>query len=55
MSAGAWRLLALLTFLNVLNFADRYLLVSFSHSIIGDLGLSNFQFALLTGFAFTLF
>jgi MFS family permease len=39
----------------VLNFADRYLLVSFSHSIIRDLGLSNFEFALLTGFAFTLF
>lgn len=54
-AAGAYRLLALLTLLNVLNFADRYLLVSFSHSIIGDLGLSNFQFALLTGFAFTLF
>ena len=34
--AAAYRLLALLTLLNVLNFADRYLLVSFSHSIIGD-------------------
>jgi len=54
-AAGAYRLLALLTLLNVLNFADRYLLISFSHSVIADLGLSNFQFALLTGFAFTLF
>lgn len=56
-SAGAlgYRLLALLTLLNMLNFADRYLLVSFSHSVIADLQLSNFQFALLTGIAFTLF
>lgn len=53
--AGAYRLLALLTALNVLNFADRYLLVSFSHSVIADLRLTNFEFGLLTGFAFTLF
>src|SRR6266498_2530065 len=54
-AARAYRLLALLTLLNVLNFADRYLLFSFSHSVIADLRLTNFQFALLTGFAFTLF
>ena len=56
-SAGGlgYRLLVLLTLLNMLNFADRYLLVSFSHSVIADLQLSNFQFALLTGIAFTLF
>jgi MFS family permease len=49
------KLLALLTLLNVLNFADRYLLVSFSPSIIAELRLTNFEFALLTGFVFTLF
>jgi MFS transporter, Spinster family, sphingosine-1-phosphate transporter len=54
-SAPGYRLLALLTLLNMLNFADRYLLVSFSHSVIADLQLSNLQFALLTGIAFTLF
>ncbi|HEX7054787.1 MAG TPA: MFS transporter [Burkholderiales bacterium] len=54
-AARGYRLLVLLTLLNILNFADRYLLVSFSNSVISDLGLSNFQFALLTGFAFTLF
>ena len=49
------KLLALLTLLNVLNFADRYLLVSFSPSIIAELRLTNFEFTLLTGFVFTLF
>jgi MFS transporter, Spinster family, sphingosine-1-phosphate transporter len=48
-------LLAALTLLNVLNFADRYLLVAFSHSIIADLQLSKLQFGLLTGFWFTVF
>lgn len=48
-------LLAALTLLNVLNFADRYLLVAFSHSIIADLQLTKLQFGLLTGFWFTVF
>ncbi len=47
-------LLAALTLLNVLNFADRYLIISFSTAIIPDLQLSNLQFGLLTGFIFTL-
>jgi len=49
-----WGLLIGLTALNVLNFADRYLLLSFSPRIIADLQLSHFQFTLLTGFVFTL-
>ena len=44
-----YALLAALTLLNVLNFADRFLLVSFANSIIADLGLTKFQFTLLTG------
>lgn len=52
--SGYW-LLAGLTLLNVLNFADRYLLVSFANSIITDLQLSKFQFTLLTGFVFSVF
>jgi len=47
-------LLAALTLLNVLNFADRFLIISFSNAIIPDLQLTNFQFGLLTGFIFTL-
>lgn len=46
-------LLVVLTLLNVLNFADRYLIISFSHVIIPELGLSNLQFGLLTGVMFT--
>ncbi|MGH8481149.1 MAG: MFS transporter, partial [Nevskiaceae bacterium] len=48
-------LLAALTLLNVLNFADRFLLVSFGNSIIEDLQLSKFQFTLLTGLVFSVF
>lgn len=51
---GYW-LLAALTLLNVLNFGDRYLMVSFANSIITELQLSKFQFALLTGFVFSTF
>ena len=47
--------MALLTFLNILNFADRYLLISFSNVIISDLALSNFQFTVLTGLIFSIF
>ena len=42
-----------LTLLNVLNFADRYLIISFSTAIIPELGLTHLQFGLLTGFVFT--
>lgn len=54
-AAGAWWLLAALTLLNILNFADRFLLVSFANSIIRDLELTNFQFTLLTGLVFSTF
>jgi len=50
---GAGGLLLALTLLNLLNFADRYLLIAFSTSIIPELGLSNLQFGLLTGVVFT--
>ena len=48
-------LLCFLTLLNVMNFVDRQLLASFANFIVPDLGLSNTQFGLLTGFAFILF
>jgi len=47
--------LCLLTVLNVVNFVDRQLLASFANFIVPDLGLTNTQFGLLTGFAFILF
>lgn len=50
---GAWGLLAALTFLNILNFADRFLLVAFSTAIVPELQLTNLQFGLLTGVVFT--
>ena len=53
--SGGYALLAGLTLLNVLNFADRFLLVSFANSIITDLGLTKFQFTLLTGLVFSVF
>jgi len=52
---SGYALLAALTLLNVLNFADRYLLMSFSNSIIADLNLTNFQYGLLTGLVFSVF
>ena len=52
---GAWWLLAGLTLLNVLNFADRYLVISFANSIIQDLALTKLQFTLLTGLVFSVF
>ncbi len=48
-------LLGFLTLLNVMNFVDRQLLSSFANFIVPDLGLTNFQFGLLTGFAFIVF
>jgi MFS family permease len=50
-----YALLGFLTLLNVLNFVDRQLLASFANFIVPDLGLSNTQFGLLTGFAFIIF
>ena len=47
--------LAFLALLNVMNFVDRQLLASFANFIVPDLGLSNAQFGLLTGFAFIVF
>jgi MFS transporter, Spinster family, sphingosine-1-phosphate transporter len=52
---GAWWLLAGLTLLNVLNFADRFLIISFGNSIIRDLELTKFEFTLLTGLVFSVF
>lgn len=53
MRAGA--ILVFLTLLNILNFADRYMLQSFAVDVIRDLQLTNLQFTLLTGFVFTVF
>lgn len=47
--------LAFLTVLNVMNFVDRQLLQSFANFIVPELGLTDTQFGLLTGFAFILF
>ena len=44
-----------LTLLNVLNFADRYLMTAFGNSIMADLALTNFEFTLLTGLVFSVF
>jgi len=52
---SGYALLAVLTLLNVLNFADRYLMAAFGSSIMRDLELSNFQFTLLTGLVFAFF
>jgi MFS family permease len=53
--AGDYGLLAFLTVLNVMNFVDRQLLASFANDIVPELGLTNTQFGLLTGFAFIVF
>ena len=52
---SGYALLAALTLLNVLNFADRYLMAAFAPSIMADLGLNNFEFTLLTGLVFSVF
>lgn len=54
-SGRAVFLLLFLTLLNVLNFVDRQLLVSFGPAIKRDLELTNTQFTLLTGLVFVLF
>lgn len=48
-------ILAVLTALNVLNFTDRFLIQGFAVDLMADLHLSNLQFTLLTGLAFTAF
>lgn len=54
-SGGAWRLLALLTLINVVNFVDRQLLPSFANFIKPDLNLTDTQYGLLTGLFFLIF
>lgn len=54
-SDGRYALLALLTAVNALNFVDRQLIASFANFIVPDLGLTNTQFGLLTGFVFVVF
>ena len=53
--ARHYAFLAFLMLLNVMNFVDRQLLASFANFIVPDLGLTNTQFGLLTGFAFIMF
>ena len=54
-SAGTYVFLLFLTLNNIMNFVDRQLLASFANFIIPDLGLTNTQFGLLTGFGFLFF
>lgn len=54
-SASAWKLLAFLTALNVLNFVDRWLIAGLAPLLIADLGLSRAQIGLLAGFGFVFF
>ena len=54
-SSSDMAFLGLLTILNILNMLDRNLLSAFSNYIVPDLGLSNFQYGLLAGLAFTAF
>lgn len=54
-AADAWRLLAFLTLLNVLNFVDRILITALAPLLIEDLGLTRAQIGLLAGFGFVFF
>src|SRR6476659_9922791 len=54
-SGAAWRLLAFLTLLNVLNFVDRTLITAVAPFLIKELGLSRAQIGLLAGFGFVFF
>ncbi|WP_372760728.1 spinster family MFS transporter, partial [Litorivivens sp.] len=51
----AWYALCVLTVVYAFNFIDRQLLAILQEAIKGDLGLSDSQLGLLTGFAFALF
>lgn len=53
--ASSYRLLLLLTVMNVMNFIDRSLLSSFASFIVPDLNLTNTEFGLLTGLVFVVF
>ena len=52
---NAYRLLFFLTLLNLLNFVDRQLIASFANFIVPDLGLTDWQYGILTGLAFVFF
>ncbi len=54
-SRAAWKLLVLLTALNVLNFVDRQLISSLAPLLIADLGLTRAQIGLLMGYTFVVF
>jgi MFS family permease len=54
-SRAAWRLLAFLTSLNILNFVDRMLIASLAPLLIADLHLTRAHIGLLTGFGFVFF
>ena len=47
--------LLLLTLLNVISYIDRQMIASFANWIVPELGLSNFEFGLVTGIAFLFF
>lgn len=53
--SSSWKLLAFLTFLNVLNFVDRMLIASLAPLLIKDLHLTRAQIGLLAGFGFVFF
>ena len=52
---NAYRLLFLLTLLNLLNFVDRQLIASFANFIVPDLGLTDTQYGFLTTVPFIVF
>lgn len=54
-SAAAWRLLAVLTALNILNFVDRWLVAGLAPLLMADLGLSRANIGLLVGYTFVVF
>lgn len=51
----AFLLLFFFTFLNIINFVDRNLIIGFSPAIMADLDLNQKQYGLLTGIVFTVF
>lgn len=53
-SSSYW-LLVFLVALNTVNFIDRGLIASFANFIVPELGLTNTQYGLLTGFVFLVF
>jgi MFS family permease len=53
--ARHYAFLVFITLINVMNFVDRQLLASFANFIVPELGLTNTEFGLLTGFAFIVF